>query len=402
MTRFHIAFDDSDDENVATEEYTKYHETYAKAPVIPARKTSRYALECADTDYIDSSLVEYTQYPRASALEKDEDVPIRCRNAATASVSALRRLSRGGETSLALTLSTNENSYDRDLQHIAQLLRQMPALTPRQPPPPRAPLALPDAAAVSTRALQQQLQQQHEAAQQALRTLLQQTEARATQIQRAEEELRRAAEVRAEEAAAAARARDVVPEVKTPERVVEIKETSTPPPNKETTPPRSSSRRSKEEGKSPAKATDVWKKYRSQLGDLQRSVADFETAANVKDRRLQYKKLVNGRINTLAENVQKIQQVAQEVAEAITTARAADDASKAANQNDMSSLGKRYLVNLLASKIMVRAQAEGFNGYVCIVESSALRVILFLFDQPLLFLTDNAGMAFHWRTCCRW
>ena len=399
MTRFHFAFDDSDDENVSTEECTKYRETSAKVPVIPARKTSRYALECSDTDYIDSSLVEYTQYPRASALEKDEDVPIRGHNATTASLSALRRLSRGGETSLALTLSTNENSYDRDLQHIAQLLRQMPAITLRQPPPPRAPLALPDAAAVSTRALQQQWQQQHEAAQQALRTLLQQTEARAAQIQRAEEELRRAAE---EMARKADRARDIVPEVKTPERVVEIKETSTPPPNKETTPPRSSSRRSKEEGKSPAKATDVWKKYRSQLGDLQRSVADFETAANVKDRRLQYKKLVNGRINTLAENVQKIQQVAQEVAEAITTARAADDASKAANQNDMSSLGKRYLVNLLASKIMVRAQAEGFNGYVCIVESSALRVILFLFDQPLFFLTDNAGMAFHSRTCCRW
>ena len=79
---------------------------------------------------------------------------------------------------------------------------------------------------------------------------------------------------------------------------------------------------------------------------------------------MQFKKLVNGKINTLAENVHKIQEVAHDVMTAITNAKNDDTQYKNSNSNTnkLYGLGKRYLVNLLSSKIIVRIQAEGFNG----------------------------------------
>ena len=109
-------------------------------------------------------------------------------------------------------------------------------------------------------------------------------------------------------------------------------------------------------------------KYRTQLIDVERSVAEYDTTtdAYIKQKRLQFKKLVNGKINTLAENVQKIREVAHDVTTAITNAKNDDAQYKSApnqnNNNKMYALGKRYLVNLLSSKVIVRIQAEGFNG----------------------------------------
>lgn len=75
-----------------------------------------------------------------------------------------------------------------------------------------------------------------------------------------------------------------------------------------------------------------------------------------------------GKINTLAENAQKIQQVATEVGQAISQARQDDDQIKQAIErkepgytSDMAR-GKRYLVDLLASNVIQRIQADGFNG----------------------------------------
>jgi hypothetical protein len=75
-----------------------------------------------------------------------------------------------------------------------------------------------------------------------------------------------------------------------------------------------------------------------------------------------------GRINTLAENTEKIQQVATEVGQAIAQARQEDEHIKAALERkdpgytaDMAR-GRRYLVDLLASNTIQRIQADGFNG----------------------------------------
>ena len=103
--------------------------------------------------------------------------------------------------------------------------------------------------------------------------------------------------------------------------------------------------------------------------DVERSVAEYDTTTDafIKQKRLLFKKLVNGKINTLAENVQKIREVAHDVTTAITNAKNDDAQYKSApnqnnNNNKMYALGKRYLVNLLSSKVIVRIQAEGFNG----------------------------------------
>ncbi|GKY93242.1 hypothetical protein MPSEU_000291900 [Mayamaea pseudoterrestris] len=108
----------------------------------------------------------------------------------------------------------------------------------------------------------------------------------------------------------------------------------------------------------------------SQLKQVRAEASTFEASTNpiVKSRRLQMKKLVGGRVNTLAENADKIRSVAADVSQAITTARSEDKAIKERLQAGDGSVtpemgrGKRYLVDLLCSKVMVRVQSDGFNG----------------------------------------
>ena len=110
------------------------------------------------------------------------------------------------------------------------------------------------------------------------------------------------------------------------------------------------------------------KKLVTKLVELRASVAPFEKSKNVSMRRLNMKKTVKGKVNTLSQDPNKIQSVAGEVSHAIQQAREEDDQLKqqvqAGNTQITSEMtkGKRYLVDLLASDAMVRAQAEGFNG----------------------------------------
>jgi hypothetical protein len=109
----------------------------------------------------------------------------------------------------------------------------------------------------------------------------------------------------------------------------------------------------------------------SQLVQVRASVEPFETstAPTVKRRRLQMKKLVAGKVNTLTENADKIRSVAAEVSQAIAAARAEDEQVRQQNSagahgvSSEMARGKRYLIDLLSSKVIVRVQAEGFNGY---------------------------------------
>jgi hypothetical protein len=85
---------------------------------------------------------------------------------------------------------------------------------------------------------------------------------------------------------------------------------------------------------------------------------------------LQFKKVVNGKINTLSHEVNKILDVGRIVVEAIEAASRDDDdaasSSAAAGGGDgdggVMSMGKKYLLDLLASNLIVRVQAGTFNG----------------------------------------
>jgi hypothetical protein len=107
-----------------------------------------------------------------------------------------------------------------------------------------------------------------------------------------------------------------------------------------------------------------------QLVQVRASVEPFENSKDmtVKKRRLQMKKLVGGKINTLTENADKIRSVASDVSQAIAQTRDEDEQIKQLLNSGSNQVapemarGKRYLVDLLSSKVIVRIQAEGFNG----------------------------------------
>ena len=106
----------------------------------------------------------------------------------------------------------------------------------------------------------------------------------------------------------------------------------------------------------------------AQLKQLQESVEPFNKSKPMGRRRLEMKKIVNGKVNTLSEDADKIRTVAGDVAAAIKKAKEDDlqiqEQIKAGNGEYSPEMakGKRYFVDLLCSKVIVRVQAEGFNG----------------------------------------
>ena len=104
---------------------------------------------------------------------------------------------------------------------------------------------------------------------------------------------------------------------------------------------------------------DRAKRLVSELDTLRSSyLCEFDKSKLVSRRRLGFKKIVNGKINTLSHEENKIREVASVVVEAIQTAQRDDEAAS----DDVSKLGKQYLLDLLASNLIVRVQADGFNG----------------------------------------
>jgi hypothetical protein len=127
---------------------------------------------------------------------------------------------------------------------------------------------------------------------------------------------------------------------------------------------------------------------RAQLMDWKVRLEQYEMASdpNIRQLRLQYKKLVNGRINTLSESVDKIRHVAQDVIRAISDAPSPPLSSN--NHDDtvtqLPTMGKQYLIHLLSSKVIVRIQAEGMNGY------GFDRMIIVLYSVAYFLGDDNS------------
>jgi len=100
------------------------------------------------------------------------------------------------------------------------------------------------------------------------------------------------------------------------------------------------------------------------VSTVRNTISIFDTESSVSRRRLQFKKLVNGKINTLSTDATKIMDVAKCVILAIQQARHDDEAadSGVVGGDAVMSMGKRYLLDLLCSNLIVRVQADGFNG----------------------------------------
>ncbi|KAL3929842.1 MAG: hypothetical protein SGBAC_012033 [Bacillariaceae sp.] len=110
------------------------------------------------------------------------------------------------------------------------------------------------------------------------------------------------------------------------------------------------------------------KKLISQLVKLRQSIEPFDKNKAVSKRRLTMKKIIRGKLNTLSESAAKVQEVCSEINAAISAARQEDAQIKEAIKQgrpgfttDMA-CGKRYIVDLFASNVIQRVQAEGFNG----------------------------------------
>mmetsp|Transcript_32204 Transcript_32204/g.78246 ORF Transcript_32204/g.78246 Transcript_32204/m.78246 type:complete len:724 (-) Transcript_32204:133-2304(-) len=93
-----------------------------------------------------------------------------------------------------------------------------------------------------------------------------------------------------------------------------------------------------------------------QLTQLQKSVEPFSKNKTASKRRLKMKKAICGKLNTLTDSAAKVKEIADEVISAIQSARQEDA------QNPDMALGESYLLDLLASNIIQRIQAESFSG----------------------------------------
>ncbi|KAL3916838.1 MAG: hypothetical protein SGILL_004997 [Bacillariaceae sp.] len=113
---------------------------------------------------------------------------------------------------------------------------------------------------------------------------------------------------------------------------------------------------------------DRAKKLVRQLAQLRQSIQPFDENKAVSKRRLGMKKIARGKLNTLSESAQKVQEVATEVSQAITVMRQDDKQVAegiAGGQQGLTqdmTRGKRYFMDLLASNAMSRVQAETFSG----------------------------------------
>jgi hypothetical protein len=112
---------------------------------------------------------------------------------------------------------------------------------------------------------------------------------------------------------------------------------------------------------------DKAKKMVGQLEQVRASVEPFEKNKAVGKRRLGMKKIAKGKVNTLNDNPQKIREVATEISQAVSRYEQEDEQIKQQVQQgnpgftkDMA-IGRRYFVDLLASTVMTRVQAESFG-----------------------------------------
>lgn len=124
-----------------------------------------------------------------------------------------------------------------------------------------------------------------------------------------------------------------------------------------------------------AKKTEYVKRAKKKVEKLdivRASLEVFETSKEkaISRRRLQMKKVARGKMNTLSNEKSKVEMVTNQVVEALRGAYQEDVGLKQQMQSGNTAItremtrGMRYLMDLIASSVVVRVQAEGFNGCV--------------------------------------
>ena len=112
------------------------------------------------------------------------------------------------------------------------------------------------------------------------------------------------------------------------------------------------------------------KKIVGKLDQVRASLEVFETSKEktISRRRLQMKKIARGKMNTLSHEKEKVEIVTGQVVQALQACTQDDLALKQQMQSGDASItremtrGTRYLMDLIAATVIVRVQAEGFNG----------------------------------------
>jgi len=112
------------------------------------------------------------------------------------------------------------------------------------------------------------------------------------------------------------------------------------------------------------------KKMVEKLDYVRSSLEVFNTSKDrtISTRRLQMKKIARGKMNTLSHEKEKVEMVTRQVVEALQVCTQEDlqlkqqiNSGNTAITREMTR-GTRYLMDLVASTVIVRVQAEGFNG----------------------------------------
>lgn len=99
----------------------------------------------------------------------------------------------------------------------------------------------------------------------------------------------------------------------------------------------------------------------SKLVTTRASIAPFEKSKAVSKRRLQIKKVVKGKLNTLQHNAIKVNEVSTEIVQALQAAKL-DDGHPGPEDLPEAKLGFMYFLDLLASNVIVRASATTFDS----------------------------------------
>lgn len=122
----------------------------------------------------------------------------------------------------------------------------------------------------------------------------------------------------------------------------------------------------KEAEEEAAKKTAYITRAKSLINNLEAvrsTLVEFDKSKVVSRRRLTFKKIVNGKINTLSHDKNKILEVSRLVGEAINSAAHDDNSAGGGGGADaVMTMGRKYLLDLLCSNLIVRVQADGFNG----------------------------------------
>ena len=144
------------------------------------------------------------------------------------------------------------------------------------------------------------------------------------------------------------------------------------------------------------------KKMVQKLDQVRESIHLFETSKEraISRRRLKMKKVAGGKMSTLSREKEKVDTVAKVVIDALEQSYQEDVALKQQMQSDPSitremTRGCRYLMDLIASTVVKRVQADGFNGYV-----GCYREDWLLFPYFIFIFVQRSISSFVFKNTC--